>query len=61
MTVLLRLATLLQLVVEENPLLTVMRIHFIRLKVRTTEINFPMEVDRSVEWMPVLSKTSKTT
>jgi len=61
MTVLLRLATLLQLVVEENRLLTVMRIHFIRLKVRTTEINFPMEVDRSVEWMPVLSKTSKTT
>jgi len=61
MTVLLRLATLLQLVVEENRLLTVMRIHFIRLKVRTTEINFPMVVDRSVEWMPVLSKTSKTT
>jgi hypothetical protein len=46
---------------EESQQLIVMPIHFIRLRVKTTEINFPMVEVQLVEWTIVLSKISKIT
>jgi hypothetical protein len=46
---------------EESQQQIVMHIHFIRLRVKTTEINFPMVEVQLVEWTIVLSKISKIT
>jgi hypothetical protein len=46
---------------EESQQLIVMPIHFIRRRVKTTEINFPMVEVQLVEWTIVLSKISKIT
>jgi len=61
MIVLKGLVIILRLAEEENQLLIVMLIHFIRLKGKTTETNSRMVEDQSEEWITVLSKTFKTT